>query len=399
MSGVLGLSVGPGTLHALLMRRGAIRWAGCTTYSSRSDLTEAVARLVSECSERPGRARIVLDRRLVQLRSLTPAPPIRARTAAAYVALEAPRLFRNGIEPLVTDALVLHAGGQHTLWAGAASETTVRALLAGCREAGLEVEALGPAADVLAAASCASPSSGAIAFPNGATTEVVELAGDRTLRSRLVAGAEAASPTWVAPLAALGPDAPYFAPAYAAARARPRLLFLPRETHEARRLRARRRLRSLAAAAVGLWLVALGVYAVRLSTTARGAERELRALGPAVDSALALRRDLDAAAGVLATIGAAAEGRSRHLALLADLTRALPDSSVLVALRVGPDSTVRLAGYAASAARVLAQLERVDGLRGARLEGPVTREVVGAGTGQQRSWDRFAVLAHLEAAP
>jgi len=399
VSGVLGLSVGPGTLHALLVRKATIRWAGCTTYGSRADLTEAVARLVGECSERPGRARIVLDRRLVQLRSVTPAPPVRARTAAAYVALEAPRLFRNGTEPLVTDALVLHAGGQRTLWAGAASEATVRALLAGCREAGLEVEALGPAADVLAAASCASPSSGAIAFPNGATTEVVELAGDRTLRSRLVAGAEAASPKWVAPLAALGPDAPSFAPAYAAARARSRLLFLPRETHEARRLRARRHLRWLAATAVGLWLAALGVYGVRLGTTARAAERELRALGPAVNSALALRRDLDAAAGVLATIGAAAEGRSRHLALLADLTRALPDSSVLVALRIAPDSTVRLAGYAASGAQVLARLEQVARVRGARFEGPLVREALGAGTGQSRTWDRFAVVAHLEVAP
>ena len=118
-----------------------------------------------------------------------------------------------------------------------------------------------------------------------------------------------------------------------------------------------------------------------------------------MDSALALRRDLDAAAGMLATIGAAVEGRSRHLALLADLTRALPDSSVLVALRIAPDSTVRLAGYAASGAQVLVQLERVGRLRGARFEGPLVREALGAGTGQSRTWDRFAVVAHLESAP
>jgi hypothetical protein len=402
VSGVLGLSVGPGTLHALVWGKGAIRWAGTTTYGGRADLTEAVARLVGECSDRPRRARIVLDRRLVQLRSITPAPPVKTRNAAAYVALEAPRLFRNGVEPLVTDALIVHVRGkprgQRTLWAGAASEAVVRALLAGCREAGLEVEALGPAADVLPTASCAPPGSGAIAFPNGATTEVVELAGDRTLRSRLVPNASAEGPSWVTPLAALGPDAPHFAAAYAAARARPRLLFLPRETHEARRLRARRGLRWLAATAAGLWLAALGVYGVRLGTTARAAERELRALGPAVNSALALRRHLDAATGVLATIGAAAEGRSRHLVLLGEITRALPDSSVLVALRITPDSTVRLAGYAASGAQVLARIETVPRLRGARFEGPLVREALGAGTGQARTWDRFAVVAHLEAA-
>jgi hypothetical protein len=403
VSGVLGLSVGPSTLHALLLAKGAIRWAGTTTYGSRADLTEAVARLVGECGERPGRARIVLDRRLVQLRSVTPAPPVKTRNVAAYVALEAPRLFRNGAEPLVTDAVIVHGRGklrgQRTLWSGAASEAIVRALLAGCREAGLEVEALGPAADVLAAAACASSSSGALAFPNGTTTEVVELVGDRTLRSRLVAGAEAESPTWVPPLAALGPDAPHFAAAYAAARVRPRLLFLPRETHEARRLRARHRLRWLAATAAGLWLAALGVYALRLGATARAAERDVLAMGAAVDSALALRRDLNAAAGVLGTVETAAEGRSRHLVLLGEITRVLPESSVVVALRIAPDSTVRLAGYAASGARVLAQLEAVRPFRGVRFEGPLVREVLGAGTAQARTWDRFAIIARLERAP
>jgi hypothetical protein len=78
-------------------------------------------------------------------------------------------------------------------------------------------------------------------------------------------------------------------------------------------LRARRRLRWLAATAAGLWLVALSVYALRLGVAARAAERALGALTPAVESALALRRDFDAATGLLATVGVAAEGRSRHL--------------------------------------------------------------------------------------
>lgn len=399
MSSVLGLSVGPGAIHAVLVRKAAIRWAGRSTYTGPVDLTEAVARLVGECSERPRRTRIVLDRRLVQLRSITPAPPVSARSTAAYVALEAPRLFRNGAEPLVTDALVLRTGKERTLWAGAASEGTVRALLGGCRAAGLEVEALGPASDVLHAIAAVAPASGVIVYPNGTTSEVVERVAGRTLRSRLVAGARAEPMEWGAPLEALGPDAPCFAPAYAAALTRPRLLFLPRETHEARRLRARRRLRWLAVTAGVLWLAALAVYVVRLGASAREAEQEVRSLGPAVDSALALRRDVEAASEVLATVDAAAQGRSRHLALLADLTRFLPDSSVLVTVRIAPDSTVRLAGYAASGAQVLAQLEQVPHLRGARLEGPLIREALAAGTAQARTWDRFAAVARLEAAP
>jgi len=396
VSGVLGVSVGTATIHAVLARGKAVGWAGRAEYRSRADLTEALARLVAECAVKPRRVRVVLERGMVQLRSIAPAPPLRARALAAYVALEAPRLFRNGSGPLLTDAALQAAGAGRRLWAGAADDATVRSLVDGCRQAGLALDAVGPAADVLPAA-LAAPAGGSFAIRNGAGTEMVEIAGGRTLRSRLVASGEGAAPEWVAPLAALGEEAPHFAAAYAAALARPRLLFLPKEALEARRIRAARALRRLAAATAGLWLLAGAVYAVRLGAAARAADREMAAMGAAVDSALAVRRDLDAATGVMATIARAEGERSRHLALLAALTRALPDSSVVVSLRVAPDSTVRLSGYAAGAARVLARIEQVSLLRGARLEGSVTREVLGAGTPQQRSWDRFALVARLQA--
>ena len=396
MSGVLGVSVGTATIHAVLARGSAIGWAGRAEYAGRADLTDALARLVAECAEKPSRVRVVLERGLVQLRSIAPAPPLGAQAVAAYVALEAPRLFRNGSGPLLTDAALLGAAGGRALWAGAADDATVRSVVDGCRQAGLALDAVGPAADVLPAALAAAPTGGSFAIPNGAATEVLDVAGGRTVRSRLASGGQGAAPAWTPPLAALGGEAPRFAAAYAAAVVRPRLLFLPREAREARRIRAARRLRWLAAAAVGLWLLAGAAYAARLGAAARAAERELAAMGAAVDSALAVRRDLGAAIGVVETVAAAQRSRSRHLQLLAALTRALPDSSVVVALRVAPDSTVRISGYAASAALVLARVEQVEGLRGARLEGSVTRELVGAGTPQQRSWDRFALVARLE---
>jgi hypothetical protein len=87
--------------------------------------------------------------------------------------------------------------------------------------------------------------------------------------------------------------------------------------------------------------------------------------------------------------------RSRRLALIGALTGALGDSVFLVALRVGPDRIVRLVGYAPSAARALADLERVRQLRDAKLEGLVTRESIEG----RKPLDRFAIVAQLVGAP
>jgi len=118
-----------------------------------------------------------------------------------------------------------------------------------------------------------------------------------------------------------------------------------------------------------------------------------------VDSALAVRRDLAAATAALDLMWRAERGRSRHLALAAELTRALGDSIHLVALRVGSDGTVRLAGYAPVAARALAALEQIPILRDVRFEGPITRETRDGGRGMGDGWDRFAIVARLEATP
>lgn len=399
MSATLGISVGQGTVHAALVNRGAIRWAGHATYHTLSDLREALARLVAECTERPHRSRVVLERSLVQFRTLTPVPPVRASALAAYVALEAPRLFRNGSGPLVTDAAVRTAAGRRALWAAAADEALVRAVRDACYEAGLAVEALGPASDVWCAALVAVPTEGAFAILNGGSTERLEVAGAQPSRSRLVAGVEGVAPPLVPALAALGPDAVQLAPAYAAAVRLPQLHFEGRDARAARERRARQARRWLALAAACLWALAATAYTARLSLAAGSGQRELRALGPSVDSALELRRDLDAARDVLGTVRRAEAARSAHLALLAALAVALPDSCVLVALRVAPDSSVRLAGYAASGARILAALERVPALTGVRLEGPLTREAIGGSANSSRSWDRFAIVARQAVRP
>jgi hypothetical protein len=382
-------------VRAVVWWRDAIQWAGAAPYADPASLGDAIARLAGEAGAPVRRARVVLERAVVQLRSIVPAPPLKAGPLRRYVALEAPRLFRQNGAPLVTDGVrIALTKDSAALWAGAAGEPLVQAVLAGCVQAGLSLEGLGPAADVLPWAT--SQPQGVIVFANGGTSEAIDVGPGGTWQSRLMRGmGNGASPILAAPLAALGEHAADFAAAYATAVALPRLTLLPNEARAAAERRGRRRMIRLLGIGAALGLVAAGVYVSRLAWISQAATRSLGAAASAVDSALAARRDLDLARATLATIARADEGRSRHLALLAAVTQALGDSSYLAACQVTPEGVVRLAGYAPVAARVVAQLERIAALRDVRLEGPVTREQ-GAGNAVR---DRFAIVARMERQP
>ncbi len=143
-----------------------------------------------------------------------------------------------------------------------------------------------------------------------------------------------------------------------------------------------------------MWLVAGAVYVGRLAWVLRQSTHAIVQARPSLDSALALRRDLDAGRTTLETIAAARSARSRTIALVAGVTAALEDSAFLVALTLTPEGTVRVAGLAPSPARVVTELEGVPLLGAVKLEGPVTRETTASG---QR--DRFAIAGHMESAP
>ena len=114
-----------------------------------------------------------------------------------------------------------------------------------------------------------------------------------------------------------------------------------------------------------------------------------------MDGALNARRELDAGRATLTTMTQAEQHRSRHLMLLAAVTRAVGDSAYLTSFQVASDGTIRVSGYALSAPSVLAALERISGLAHPNFEGPVTRET----TTDHRQLDRFAAVAQLETAP
>jgi hypothetical protein len=392
---LLGISVGAAHVRAVLWWRDAIQWAGAAPYEGPEALAEAIARLAGEAGAPVRRARVALERDVVQLRSIVPAPPLKAGALRRYVALEAPRLFRQNGAALVTDGVrIALSKDSAALWAGAAAEPLVQAVLAGCVQAGLALEGLGPAADVLPWA--AAQPQGALVFVNGGTAEALDVGPSGTWQSRLMRGVgDGESPVLAAPLAALGEHAVQFAAAYATAVALPRLTLLPSEARAAAERRGQRRMLRLLGIGAALWLAAAGIHVGRLAWIREAATRSLGAAASAVDSALAARRDLDLARATLVTVAHADEGRSRHVALLAAVTQALGDSTYIAAFQLTPDGVVRLAGYAPVAARAVAQLERVAVLKDVRLEGPVTREQ-GAGNTVR---DRFAIVAWMERQP
>src|SRR6266550_3154242 len=119
---VLGISVSSAAVRAALVDHAQIRWAGQASYATIEDLAEVIARLAGEAVRVVPRARVVLERDVVQLRSLTPAP-LKGKAVRRWVALEAERLFRRNGAPLVTDGVIVPLGKEAAaLWAAAVPE-------------------------------------------------------------------------------------------------------------------------------------------------------------------------------------------------------------------------------------------------------------------------------------
>jgi len=388
---VLGLAVGATRVTAALVEGTALRWAGNAAYADLTDLSEVIARLAGEAGRPVTRVRVGLARELTQVRTVRPAPPIKARDVSRYVGLESARLFRTNGASLVTDgALVAVTKTDWALWAAATGEPLLQAILAGCAQAGLTVEAIAPSAETLLAALAVPPGATEVAVPNGATTEMLSVGVGGVWQSRWTRGCDAQMYPGVPALAGMNGDSAHVAPAYAAGVRLPTLSLFPEGHRAARRRTNRQRLAITATAGLLLWLLAGAVYVGRLSLTYRRATTLLLAFRGAADSALEVRRNLDEARATLAMIDEVRAERSRTLGLLGALTRALPDSVTLVALEVGPDGALRLTGLAPRAPQVLAEVGRVPGLVGARLDGSVTHEAV-VGVGDR---DRFTIVAN-----
>lgn len=397
MSAQLGIAVTADTVRAVVLRDGKVTWAASAAYSGTDDLADVLARLASEGGPGLRRVRIVLERDMVQLRSLD-GVPLRAGALRRHVALQAPRLFRNGHGPVASDVVAVALGrGRSAALAAAAPESVCRAIVQGCAAAGLALEYIAPAAEPLGA-TFLRPADATCDVRTAAGLERLDGVRGRVWRSRRLRQSEAAPATHPG-LAELGERATEFTAAFAAARGRSRLNLIPSEVVARNTALASRRLRRLAVAAVVAWVAMAVTYAGRMRLAAGTAARELEAIRPAAESALVLRRDLNALTDAVATIREAERGRSRHLELLGALSAGLGDSVALVSLRIGADSAFHLAGYAPVADRVVATLERMPGVAAPRLDGPPGRQRMSAIGLPRTERDRFAISARLRGNP
>ena len=165
------------------------------------------------------------------------------------------------------------------------------------------------------------------------------------------------------------------------------LTLLPKSERESRERAARSRTRRLTAATCGLWLATGALFFGRLAWERHNVERELAALSQPLAAVLQARRELRDAETTLNAITAAERDRGLSLGLLAAVTGALPDSSVLTSLAWNADGSGVLVGGARHATDVVARLDRLGSLAGVRLGGPVVREPIAG-----REWERFTIL-------
>jgi len=143
--GLLRLRIGRVSLRAESIERGAVVWAGETSYANVAELADAIGRLATEPPRACRRVVVALERPPVQVRTLTELPPVKPRHLAALVAQQAGRFFRKNGQPLVTDAAWVGKGTARVARAAAVEEPLVEAIAAGARAAGLWLETIAPA--------------------------------------------------------------------------------------------------------------------------------------------------------------------------------------------------------------------------------------------------------------
>jgi len=166
-----------------------------------------------------------------------------------------------------------------------------------------------------------------------------------------------------------------------------KLTLLPRSEVEIREYQTRRRTRALALSAAATWSTCAALFFARLAGERHNLERELALLQKPLAAVLDARRALRDAETALDTISVAEHQRGRALAVLTEVTGALPDSSVLTSLAWSRDGSGVLTGSARGATDIVRRLEPLRSLLDVRLSGGVVREPLAG-----RDWERFTIV-------
>ena len=387
----LGLGIGQRRVSAVLVDGRMVTWAAARPRSDEVSLRDSVRGLLAACPRsrfRPPVVAAAIGPAASQLKLLAGLPALsEAQAIAVAVRAQASRFFlKNGVPLLYSGVRPVSST---TAWVAAFEEPVVRDVVDACRDLGLTVDILAPTAMVLRFATPAQ--------------EIVWQDGDVELRIAFTGGALAAVRSSV--VAARSVTLPEVAPPFQSlANRASELMDAAGATRVSRgepiairaravRLEAGPSPRHLAfslivcAAAILLAIAAPLIASMRVQRAARASD------GLVLTRARRAERDareLRTVTAALGTFASFTESRPSFTLLLAQLTRALPDGTVMLALQVDSSGTGSIAALGSHAAAVVDAVERVPGIASPEIVGPVTRETL-AGT----PLDRVTVRFHL----
>jgi hypothetical protein len=390
----IGLSVACEGIRAVGVRAAKVEWAIHAERTPSEDLATQIVRLLRRAKLPKWPRPIVMAAigpSASQTKLLTGLPAISDVSALnAIVRENVPRFFlRNGV-PLVIGGVQTEAPG--SLWATALEAPVVRDIETACATLGLRVRLI---ATSLVALTC-SLEDQRVEWRDGEVRTELTI-GNHRLRAtrRLPVGVQAEShradePVLVPELRSLGAEAWMYADAYGATQlSGEESLALRSDSGELDAKAAHREVRTAAFAFVVALAVAVVTPISALALRASRTSRELAAIAPRARQAERAEVDLWRISEALSAVAMFDRSRRSPTQFLAQLTRALPEGSVLVTVRfdsVG-GAVVVLAPHAAS---TLASLDSVAGIAAPQIIGPVTKEVVGA-----RELDRATVQFRL----
>lgn len=373
----IGIAVSSRELRAVAVRRAGVKWAVVQELGPDQPLKSAFAELVSRIPDRrwvKPAASVAVGPAYVQVKPLSGVPPIQdGRALHALVAHNVDRFFVRTAAGSVTSLPWRDPDGR--IWVAAYDEAVIRGVQAGCRGVGLRLRSIMPS---VVAVAFATNGPSAVWLEDDIITRLT-FQGRRVAAVRRTRGAPTEAiprPEVVPALAPLGADAWRWAAAFGAvlvdAREPARLV--------APLLEDSRQLRRRVVASAGLALLAaswfLAAPIIRATVDASRYRRQLSSVAPSLRDALAAEAALRQVDSGLTRLAHVVPPGSSRLELLARLTAALPESTVIVSISVDTvGGTATLLGRRASAA--VARLETLPGWSGVQLMGPVLRQQVG----------------------
>ncbi|HEY7877798.1 MAG TPA: hypothetical protein VIC55_06220 [Gemmatimonadaceae bacterium] len=392
----LGLGIGQERVSAVLFVGETVRWVAARRRGEGVALSDSLRALLAECPRSqfmPMRVIAAVGPSTTQLKRVTDLPLLSApRALAAVVREHAGRFFlKNGV-PLVFTAAWVESPG--CIWIAGFEEPDVTAIIAACRDARLPVSAIVPTAVALR---CVVDES-QITWADGDVSVKITYAERRLVQVRRIpsAGPAPGLPLFVESVASLGAQAAHVMDAAGAARTPSTEALALHTRHLDHRETPTRRRSTLVAVsctvAISLAVLSPGIAA---SLVLRRAEARATVIGPRAAAAEKDARMLDSTSAVLDALAAFANSRRSMTLLLAEVTRALPDSSTLLALQIDSSGTGNIVAVASHAAAIVDAVERVPSFTSPEIVGPVTHESLGGHT-VERVTVRFRVLAPEE---